>query len=519
MGRRLTQEEFIKRSMAVHGDRYDYSEVVYIGSCIKVKIKCKIHGVYEQTPNEHCNKRHGCRQCSIEDRAKRAKISQVEFIERSKKAHGDQYDYSISNYIDNRTHVDIICKTHGVFKQMPQSHWIGFGCVKCGKKTSTQLINEFIAVHGSKYDYSLVDYKNSSIKVKILCHKHGVFAQYANNHLNGSGCPECGVFARAKKRTKSVEYYISKAISVHGNRYGYSLIHLDFVNYNSDVKIYCKKHGVFIQKISNHVSGNGCPECGIDRIRLANGQSQSEFINKAISIHGDKYIYDKVTYINSSQKVTITCKLHGDFKQTPNSHLIGNGCRMCSSELLSNDYKKSSNWFVKKAKEVHGDRYKYDSCNYDGYLKSVNIICKKHGKFKQSAGNHLSGKGCPRCKTSKGENKIRDFLTHQNIAFIDQRPVKGMHRKYYIDFLLPDYNLFIEYHGKQHYKRIPHFHRKKSDFQRQLTRDQKLRDLCTQRGIDLLEIGYFDFDRIEEILSEKLLGVKVKRSKQLKLQL
>jgi len=125
---------------------------------------------------------------------KTEKLTKEEFIKRAKLIHGDKYDYSLVEYKNNRTKVKIICPIHGVFEQRPYSHYKGCKCQKCvnnKKKSTEQFIIDAYCKHGDRYNYKLVDYKNNKTKVKIICPIHGVFEQRPNDHLNGQGCSKC----------------------------------------------------------------------------------------------------------------------------------------------------------------------------------------------------------------------------------------------------------------------------------------------------------------------------------------
>lgn len=131
------------------------------------------------------------------------KLTTEEFIEKAKLIHGDTYDYSFVEYINNKTKVNIICHEHGIFQQQPNNHITNKQrCPKCSElilnefnKSKSSNINEFITksrlIHGDTYDYSLVNYINKKTKVKIICSKHGVFEQQPKHHLIKSGCPKC----------------------------------------------------------------------------------------------------------------------------------------------------------------------------------------------------------------------------------------------------------------------------------------------------------------------------------------
>lgn len=122
------------------------------------------------------------------------KMTTIEFIRKAKKVHGDRYDYSNSNYINNRNIIDILCKEHGAFQQRPTRHLCGDGCPKCNGGvgiSQNEFINRAKKLHGDRYDYSKVNYVNSYSKVNIICNIHGVFIMKPNNHLSGQGCPLC----------------------------------------------------------------------------------------------------------------------------------------------------------------------------------------------------------------------------------------------------------------------------------------------------------------------------------------
>jgi len=128
------------------------------------------------------------------------RLTTKQFIDRAKKVHGNKYDYSLVQYKNTKTKVKIICPVYGIFEQTPHAHLQGQNCYKCGiiiknnklRKSTEQFIIDAKEVHGNKYNYSLVQYKNWSIKVKIICPEHGIFEQTPSNHLQGNGCPKCG---------------------------------------------------------------------------------------------------------------------------------------------------------------------------------------------------------------------------------------------------------------------------------------------------------------------------------------
>jgi hypothetical protein len=187
--RMISTDTFIKKSKIIHNNIFDYSLVEYNGCKNKVKIICKEHGIFEQTPDNHLRKR-GCPTCCGNQLSTKKLI-----IEKFISKHGNLYDYSLIEYKGDKINIKIICKKHGIFEQTPNNHYRGTMCPTCSSvskfKNNEEFISNCIKKHGNKYDYSLVEYKNSLEKVEIICKKHGTFTQKPNNHLNGQGCPIC----------------------------------------------------------------------------------------------------------------------------------------------------------------------------------------------------------------------------------------------------------------------------------------------------------------------------------------
>lgn len=250
---KLTIEKFIEKARKVHNNKYDYSKVVYKKSKDKVCIICPIHGEFYQTPNIHF-RGNGCSECSG-----KAKLKTKKFIEKAREVHNNKYDYSKVEYKSSTTKACIICPVHGEFYQTPNTHLRGSGCPRCIKNiklTTEDFIERSRKVHGNKYDYSKVEYKNIQTKVCIICPDHGEFFQIPNSHLQGSGCPKCGGSYRS-----STEDFIEKAKSVHDCLYEYDKV--DYKNRYTPVKIFCKIHGYFSQSPHVHLQGSGCPKCNV----------------------------------------------------------------------------------------------------------------------------------------------------------------------------------------------------------------------------------------------------------------
>lgn len=296
----------------------------------------------------------------------------------------------------------------------------------------------------------------------------------------------------------NTEEFIRRARLVHGNKYDYSKAL--YVNSTTDICIICPIHGEFWQRPSEHLRGKGCVKCG----QALCGEKQKQkakgtFVERCKEIHGDKYTYEKVNYVDSHTKIIVTCKKHGDFETLPYRLLNGSGCPKCKSEEAHERYSKGTLKFIEEAKRVHGDLYDYSLCNYYNSHTKVNVICKEHGVFEISAGEHLHGCGCPLCKEPMGEKRIRLYLEKRGILFVRQYAIKYKNNNYKSDFYIPSKNLIIEYNGVQHYKPVNQFGGAKA-FHKQKQRDKNVRDYCKANNIKLLEISYLQYPIIEQML-------------------
>lgn len=259
--KKLTTEEFIKKAQYVHGDEYSYKKVIYKNSTTKVCILCKKHGYFNQAPSKHLFGQ-GCPVCRFKKISINKTKSNKDFILESKKAHGDLYDYTKTEYKAAKTNVTIICKIHGEFQQLPTHHIRGAKCPKCmGNKllTKKEFIDRANEKHSYKYDYSKIIFKNTKSKLIIICKKHGEFKQSSGGHLYGNGCPKCKADTIAKIRTQDSSVFLKRANAVHDLEYQYDI--KSYGGMREKLRIKCLKHGWFEQIADNHLRGHGCPKC------------------------------------------------------------------------------------------------------------------------------------------------------------------------------------------------------------------------------------------------------------------
>lgn len=380
------------------------------------------------------------------------------------------------------------------------------------KLTTKDFIPRAITMHGSRYDYSKVSYVDAKTKVCIICPIHGEFFQNPDKHLHSLGCPLCGIKKRAESKTLTQKEFIERANTVHGHgKYDYSRV--VYKKLFEKICIICPTHGEFLQTPANHLNhNNGCPICGNREFK---NLTTSVFVNKAVSVHGNKYDYSKVTYISTGKKICIVCPTHGEFYQTPLTHIRGNGCKKCGFIISASKSMSTTEGFIKKAISIHGENFDYSKVNYTGAKKKICIICPIHGEFFQSPTKHLSGHKCPHCKCSKGEKAILSWFTKNNIEYEYQwvcSDLRGYSRKSLIfDFQTKNIKFCIEYDGEQHFKAVRFNGISEKQAIENLKKSQYYdllkNQYCLKNNIPLLRIGYKEFNDIPEILNEKILGI------------
>ena len=314
--------------------------------------------------------------------------------------------------------------------------------------TQEEFIKRAKEIHGNKYDYSKVKYINKKTKVCIICPKHGEFWQEAASHYRGCGCKMCALEEKANKKRLSKEEFIERARKVHGDKYDYSKV--NYINIDTKICIICPKHGEFWQKPLNHLNGSGCKECMKEKFHEERKLTTKEFIKRAKKVHGNKYDYSKVEYINADTKICIIDKDYGEFWMMPYAHLHGQDCPKRKNEKIHKSRVKTLEQFIKEAKEVHGNKYNYSKVDYKDCNTKVCIICPEHGEFWQRPADHLNGCGCPKCRESHLEKEVKIMLQNNGINYEQNFKTKWLGRQH-LDFYLPDYNIAIECQGGQHF--------------------------------------------------------------------
>lgn len=298
--------DFIEASRSVNGDNYDYSRSVFKKMKTPVILICKKCGVeFTEMPTSHLNsayiekysKRDGCKFCNSS-----ARTSKAYFIKKSKTVHGDFYDYSKVNEFEvTGAKVEIIHKKCGKsFFQTKNGHLRGDGCPHCHcpkVRTREEFIADAVAIYGDAYDYSNIDYIDTTVNIELKCNEcEAVFWDRPSNHLHSvksnkiqvSRCPNCKDFVR----NLTTEEFIEKAVAMHADKYDYSEV--EYKDAKTKITIRCKACDVkFKQTSNNHLAPRennlgGCPTCS--------------FLNPSIESRGEKLIAEYL----SNNKIEFT---------------------------------------------------------------------------------------------------------------------------------------------------------------------------------------------------------------------
>lgn len=299
-------------------------------------------------------------------------------------------------------------------------------------------------IHGDKYDYSKTIYVKGHTKCKIDCPIHGEFLQTPSNHTHfGSprGCPSCAREDRINKRRLPKNEFILRANKVHKNKYDYSQI--NYISAKHKIDVVCPLHGKFTQTPSKHLRGDSCPLCGNEKRAKSRTYTKEKFLKKCKKAHGNTYDYSETKYEKEATKVKIICKKHGTFYQTPHAHFRGAGCQKCGIEFNVDLHTLTQKEFLKKVRAVHKNTYDYSETVYEKARLKVCIICKKHGKFYQTANSHMNGKGCCKCTGSISKPEI-EFLDLLKIPSKNRQSRIGRFR---VDGLVPRKNTIYEFLG------------------------------------------------------------------------
>lgn len=357
------------------------------------------------------------------------------------------------------------------------------------KKTHEEYVEE-LSIKNPIID--VIDiYIDSKTPISHKCKKHNIlWNAIPSNILHGHGCPMCGGNAK-----KTNEQYIDEVKNI--NKF-IDVIGI-YVNAKTKIAHRCKIDGHIWYALPYVIlRGDGCPKCA------GNAKKTTEDYIKELKI-ANPNIEVVEEYTGANYRILHRCKIDGhEWLATPANILFGCGCPECRNRMLSDIFVKSHNTYVEQLSFVNPDLEVIGE--YVNAKTPILHRCKVDGYvWKITPSNVLSGQGCPQCQESIGERKIRQWLESNNITYIYQKSFEGCNDKKTLpfDFYIPDYNLCIEFDGRQHFEPVD-FSGKGEDYaleQFLLTQyhDSIKTKYCEGNNIKLLRIPYFK--NIEEELN------------------
>jgi ssDNA-binding Zn-finger/Zn-ribbon topoisomerase 1 len=342
------------------------------------------------------------------------RYTEDDWISLAKERHGDRYRYAGCGYKGMAEKVTIVCPRHGPFDQRAQAHILGRGCQICGREdsqksqaqsaakrrlTTAELVERFKKAHGALYDYGQVQAHGTKSPVTIVCREHGPFRQLPNNHLRGSGCPECGTLVAASKHRLTQDEFERRARAAHGARY--DLSSAVYETQYDKVIVGCAEHGNFQILPYNLWNGGGCALCALQENGLAHRVTPEIYKTRIAEVHGERYDHSRIQYRRMHDPITVLCPRHGPFSPSAVNYLMGRGCPKCGGESAAKvrtpKLVLSADEVLSRFCAVHGDRYDYSATKYEHSNRHIEIVCNQHGAFRQTPRNHWLGKGCPAC--------------------------------------------------------------------------------------------------------------------------
>lgn len=302
---------------------------------------------------------------------------------------------------------------------------------------------------------------------------------------------------RSYDRKQLLSDFISKSSQRYNNKFDYSNI-IEYESCKKRVPIACPSHGVFYQTPDFHLQGKGCPLCSRERTGKSQRLGTDTFIERAKKVHGDKFIYDKTVYLTQKNKLLITCKIHGDFSQSPNNHLYGKGCPRCRYDANQKKHQMGLGNFMAFANNRFNNKFDYSGVVYVNCDLPVSIVCPDHGQFSQTPYTHLRAvAGCPKCSAGRSshEKEIGEFLTKHGIPF-DENNRTVLNGKE-IDFLINN-KIGIEVNGI-------YWHSELSGKNKDYHLDKTVR--CNKLGIRLIQIFENEFIDKKRLVFSRLKSI------------
>lgn len=281
------------------------------------------------------------------------------------------------------------------------------------KLTELEFIEKARKIHGTKYDYSSVNFINSHTKIKIICPEHGEFLQSPAHHLNKKGCYYCGLLKLANHFRADQDVLIKRAIEKHGTKYDYSKV--SYIRQSEPVEIICPLHGSFYATLHGHINGKKCLYCQYNvtispeeflhsnvyilypEYSLEDKIKIFDWLMRMRQIHGNLYEYIFHPNIRIEDKITIICREHGEFRQTIHNHVLHKQkCPKCGRESATKHAQNNpSGWMYTDWMRVAKQSKRFDSYKvYILHCWNENESFFKVGKTFLTLKNRFRMKSC-----------------------------------------------------------------------------------------------------------------------------
>jgi hypothetical protein len=494
------QKAFIHNSRLLHGDRYDYSKVVFVNVHEDVIIFCKEHQVENmQKPNGHL--RGWQTKCCSNDKTKVRQTTTVEeFIKLSKEKFGEKfgYDFIKEGYENKRSNIDLVCDKHGLISMVARNHLeSSTGCSLCSVESTAQQNRVYLSKEealerlkfDTKHTYILPTEKiHLSQEIIRVCNncKGKKHVRYNDVIEHKQSCVYCS------NLRMDTQKFIEKAKSIYGDEYEYDQV--KYVNTDKKVTIICKKHGPFSKSPNNFLNQRqGCTKCSIPNKNL----TEFEFVTKAKLIHGNNFDYDKLNYTRFQDKVSIHCNTcGGEFEQKPYRHLSGDGCKNCRRLLLTEFHRQNvlnlAAWETNEWLLSNTDDGK---CLIETYKIAEMFNLSVHTVTQRLRKMNIKPNG----SGSMFEDKVFEFITSiTNITVV--RNDRTVLNPLELDIYVPELNIAIECNGEfYHSSKFKPSNYHKIKYQ-----------LCEDKGIQLISIWETDWrdktDIVKSIINNRLKG-------------
>lgn len=380
------------------------------------------------------------------------------------------------------------------------------------KKTHHEFVNE-ISAKNSNIEI-LSKYINSRTKVSCKCkicgHKWDVLPTALTRKRGSSGCPICGIEKVRQKLLSNTEDFVNKMNLINTNIVATS----EYVLANKKMTFKCKLCGNEFKMSPNSVlNGKNCPECSRRNQRDLQLLSNDEFIQRLHKYNPNVDPLEK--YNGRHVKILCRCKIHHrEWNATPAELYNGHGCPECYAQRMRKVLGLSKEDFIARLEKTNPDIDVLGE--YVNMQTGIQCRCKKCGYiWYPKPNNLLYGKitGCPKCQSySKGEDRIQEYLELNNISYRIHKTYPDLlgtgGKALSFDFYLPDYNLLIEYQGQQHEDPTTFgnmsIEEANKRFEIQQEHDRRKRNYSHEHRIDLMEIWYYDYSNINQILDTKL---------------